>query len=257
MKYLLLFFLGLIISCSEDEAPKLDCRLTKITVTGKNSIAQTTYTYNSSGKIDRQVRTINGTTIFDYRYSYNSAGKVDRVDFGDSYTQFEYTTDGKIANQIGYSNTGTINGKFIYVWSGNNVEIKYTQPAKPNPIQSTTLEFLNDNLIKRSFKSFTGNEPNVLLILHETYYEDFDTALSEFYVANPARPGFTAEISKNNPRKQIDISISYTGGVITQESTSTTILSYTYNASNAVVTSKATTNGTDVIDTMITYDQCD
>jgi hypothetical protein len=247
----------LLLSCSEEEAPKIECQLTKIVVTGANFESQTVYTYNLSGKMDKQVRTNNGAPFFEYTYSYNSNGKVDKVNMGDRYSQHEYGSDGKNFSTTTYLNSGAIVETYSYTWTGNKTEIKFTKPSLPNPFQITTLEFANDNLVKRTIKSFTGNEPNVLLSSVETSFEDFDTALSAFYIASSTRPGYNPEFSKNNPRKQVDVTKFYNGETITQESTSTTIFSYTYNTKNATLTSKATTGETYVVDTVITYDQCD
>lgn len=256
MKYLSLLLIALIFSCTEEAEPELDCRLTKIVVTGSNYESQTVYTYNSSGKMDRQVRTTNGLVMFDYTYSYNSDGKVDKIVNVNGYSQYEYATDGKIASVTSYSNAGVMIDKSIYTWSGNNVEIKFTKPSMPNPFQITSIEFINGNLVKNTYKIFTGNEPNVLTSLSENSFEDFDTALSAFYIASSTRPGFSVETSKNNPRKRVTKTIFYDGGVVVDEGTSTTIYTYTYNSKNATITSKSTTNGTIVEDSEIIYDQC-
>jgi hypothetical protein len=256
MRYLTFFIFLLILSCSEEEAPKIECQLTKIVVTGPNFESQTVYTYNASGKMDKQVRTNNGAPFFEYTYSYTSNGKVDRVDMGDRYSQFAYTSDGNLSSTTTYLKSGPIVETYSYTWTGNKTEIKFTKPSLPNSFQITTLEFANENLVKRTIKSFTGDEPNVLLSSVETSYEDFDTAFSAFFIASSTRPGYSVEVSKNNPRKQVDITKFYNGETITQESTSTTLFSYTYNSKNATVTSKATTGGTYVVDTAITYDQC-
>ncbi len=256
MRFLTLFFIAFTFSCAEEEAPELDCRLTKIVVTGGNYESQTEYTYNASSKMDRQVRTTNGIIVFDYTYSYNSAGNVDKVGDINSYSEYEYATDGKLASITFYTNADVMFQKYLYTWSGDDVEIKLTKPSIPNPFQITSIEFVNGNAVKYTYKSFTGNEPNVLTNLSEQSYEDFDTALSAFYIASSTRPGYSVETSKNNPRKRITKTTFYDGGVVVQEGTSTTIYAYTYNATNATITSTSTTDGTVVEDTVITYEQC-
>ncbi len=256
MRYLTLLFLILPLGCSEEEKPELSCRLTKIEATGSNYESQTIYTYNSSGKMDKQVRTTNGVVMFDYTYSYNLDGKVDKIVNPNNYSKYEYASDGKLASVTFYTNAGVMFEKYLYTWSGNNVEIEFTKLSLPNPFQITSIEFDNGNIVKNTYKSFTGNEPSVLLSLSEAIFEDFDTALSAFYIASSTRQGFSVEISKNNPRKRVTKTIFYNGEEVVDESISTTIYSYTYNASNATITSKSTTNGTIVEDSVIIYDQC-
>jgi len=259
MKHLPIFFLALIISCSEEvaENPKTECRLTNILASDGSVVTQTTYTYNSSGKIDKQVRTRNGTIIFDYTYYYNTDGKVDKVENINSYTQYEFDINGKISSTSNYTKTGILNSKEIYIWSGNKVEIKFTKPGLQNPSNIVEYEFLNDNIVKSTSKSFNGKEPNVLTGISVSLFEDFDMALNPFYIVSLARPGYSAvDISKNNSRKRVDSSILYNGSNIIAESASTTNFSYTYNTSNAVVTMQANTGGTYIVDTTITYDQC-
>jgi hypothetical protein len=257
MRYLLIFIPTLFLGCSEDEGAKPDCRLVKIVLQTSTSTTQTDYTYHTNGKMARQVQTFNGTPVYDYIYSYNPDGKVDKVDMGEHYTQYEYAADGRLASITKYTQAGAMTGKNIYTWTGNNVEITLTRPESPNPYQTTEFEFLNQNLVRRIYRTYTGNEPNELKSVTESTFEDFDTALSAFYIASSTRPGYTPETSKNNPGKEVNTSVSYSGGSVTMESTYTTIFTYTYNAANAVITSKSVTNQTIVVDTVITYDdQC-
>lgn len=256
INFLFFIALALMLSCSKEDVSKIECLLTKIVIKSNDIITQTIYSYDASGKIIKQVRTRNGVTIFDYTYSYNTDNKVDKVDRINEYSQYEYGSDGKVATITVYTKDGIANTIFTYKWSGNNVEIKVTKPGVQNPYQITNLEFLNDNVVKETIEIIFGNEPNIRRTVIENIYEDYDTALSAFYIASSARPGFSDDQSKNNPRKQTTISKTYEGGVITQESTSSTVFSYTYNASNATIGSIATSDGTNIVETEITYEQC-
>ncbi len=255
MKYPLLFFIALVIGCSKEESSKIECRLSHIAVKSSNVITQTLYTYNASGKMLTQVRTRNGTTEFSYTYSYRTDGKVDKVTELASYSQYEYASDGKLAAVTAHSTGGPVISKITYTWSGEKVEARFTKPQIPNPIQVTEREFLKDNMIRTTVRIYNGAEPNVLLEFNESRFEDFDTALSPFYIAAPTRPGFGPGISKNNPGKQINTTISYKDGIPTAESSSTTFFSYTYNSSNVAIASIAMTGGIPV-ETDITYDNC-
>jgi YD repeat-containing protein len=255
MKYPFLVFLALVMSCSKEEAQSTGCRLTKIAVSSGGFLTVTTYDYTRSGKINKQTRTRNGTILFDYTYSYDADGKVLKVDDLDSYSQWEYDATGKIKTIFNYTKTGTLKQTSTYTWSVNKVEIKSTKPELANPFQIREFEFLNDNVVRETTKIFSGNQPNVLLSMSETIFEDFDTALSPFYVVSSARPGYNADISKNNARREVKKNVVYNGTSI-QESTSTSIFSYTYNASDIMATSKAATNEIFFSDTEAIYDRC-
>ncbi len=257
MKYVILFFVALMLGCSKEEAVKTECRLSKITVSSSaGGVTETSYTYSSNGKMSKQVRTRNSAIVFDYTYFYNSNGKVEKVDMVDSYSQYEYLSNGRTSTITSYSSAGTLLGKDYYTWTGDNLEIKFTKPELTNQYQLTLLEFSNNNVIKRTIISYTGKEPNVITNKVETVYQDFDSGITAFYIAKPTREGFSEDNSKNNARKIIETSTPYIGGAPSSATVSTTILSYTYNSSNATITSTSTLNGTFVVNSTITYDGC-
>jgi len=260
VKLLRLFFLALLASCSTEDEPMVKCNLVAIVVTGRGSLTQTNYSYNPAGKMARQTRLRDGTLVFDYFYSYNANGKVDKVRLLDRYFQYEYGSDGKLTSVSEYLTNGAVdngqpNSVETYSWKGNILEIRNTKMGKPKVYQIAEFEFANDNIVRDKYQTFTGSDPNVVLGVSERFYEDFDTALSAFYVAGSTRPGFP-EASKNNPRKVVQNSTTYIGGSINQRTTTTTTYSYTYNTSNATIASTANTNDT-FTETRITYDLCE
>ena len=259
MRYISLFILILFIGCSDEVSPLKECRLTQISVTGTDFVTTTSYTYNASGKMHKQIRTRNGTTIFDYTFSYNTDGKVDKVDMVTEYTQHEYDTDGRIASVKTYSTAGDPKYTSLYNWTADNVKITYTKSDSPNPFQIITLEFLNENIVKKTIQFYSGEEPNVLQTIQVSSFEDFDDKRSAFYIASFTRPGFAVELSKNNPGKVVYQTTNYdSDGAVLQESRSADLYTYTYNTSNAAITSHAELNsGSIMLDTEITYDQCE
>ncbi len=258
MKYTLLFILVLFASCSDDVPALKDCRLTQITITGNNSVTKNTYTYNASGKMHTEVRTRNEAPIFDYAFSYNADGKVDRVDKGIEYAQHEYAADGKIASVKTFSTAGDLKRTFTYNWSGDNVEILFTKSDTPNTDQIINLEFLNENIVKKTVHFYSGAEPNVLQSTQVSNFEDFDSKLSSNYIASLTRPGYAVELAKNNAGKVIYHTTIYDeDGAIIQESISTDLYTYTYNSGNATVSSHALLNDASIVlDTQIQYDHC-
>jgi len=245
----LLIFLS--ISCSDDADPKL-CKLEKI-IAGEN---ETIYSYNSDGMIVKQVNSTNEVINYDYTYSYLSNGKVEKVDQGDFYTEYDYYEDGKLSAITTYTQDGLLDRQSNYHWTSDKVEVVFTKNGFPNPYQITEFEFENSNIIAKTIKSFTGLEPNVITSLSEFEYKDFDSALSAFYIASLARPGYSIEFSKNNPSQEIQHTIIYQDGSIIQDYTFSIINSYTYNNSNATVTHNSISSNLTEIKREMIYSDC-
>lgn len=246
-----------LICCGKDTSvlPKPKCLLSKIVVKSTSSTTETTYTYDSNGRMLTQTRVRNGAVVFDYDYLYNTEGKVDRVNDVSSYSQYKYGSNGKIETITVFEIGGRESGQFSYNWANSLVTITYSRPEKPNPVQINTVQFLGENVIVDKFESFTGGTPNELISVAEISYENFDSSLSPFFVASPSRPGFDSKLSKNNPRKVTEVTKNYDKGVITQQMINITNYEYSYSAFDAMVTSKASLNGT-TVDTTISYQGC-
>lgn len=252
-KFAVLLFLAL--GCSQDESSDFTCTLSKIISTTSNSRTETTYSYNSEGKVSRQTRISNGVTTFDYTYFYGTDGKVVKVEDIDEISQSEYDASGRLKTVIESTLDGIEKQRFSYEWLDGKVRITLFQMGKPNPIQVNEVEFLNENIVRDVIQSFTGNDPNVLMSISDTKYEDFDSALSAFYIVSRARPGYNPIISKNNPRKSTSSQQSFVNGVLASESNSITNYSYQYNSSNATIRSTSTT-GSFTVTTEIIYENC-
>jgi hypothetical protein len=177
------------------------------------------------------------------------------------YSQHEYHTDGKIASIKTYSTAGELKRTILYNWEENEVEVEILliRSELPNPYQIVRIEFQNENILKKTVQFYTGEEPNVLQTIQVSTFEDYDEKLSAFYIASFTRPGYAVDFAKNNPGKVLYQTTNYdSDGAIIQESTLTSLYTYTYNASNAELTSHAIlNNGTIVLDTENIYDQCE
>ena len=123
LKYLIVVVILLLTSCSEEKLVQVECQLAKIVVSGTGYETHTDYSYDSKGRMIRQIRTNKGVVYFDYTYTYTTDGLVDKVEKTDGYTQHMYTTDGKIATINNFTLTGELRSLESYAWNSNIVEI--------------------------------------------------------------------------------------------------------------------------------------